>query len=233
MQNTNINEEFSQELSDLKWQFENMQQIFSNLENTISQAKKSSDFEDHPEEDKDKDKDKDKDMFSNQSQKEDKGKEDKPKEDKPKEGDSKEHDSKQEKQSNQNSMQMNNKGESSGGVTKLSSQIQDFIKETQTQQTSVQQELQKSIQQAMDILNQANVQIQTNQALITMNKFINQAEQQINQIHQTNRLGGNQKSIQNMENQTMQSMQSQGQGQGQGQNQGQSQDQDQNRGQLQ
>jgi hypothetical protein len=49
----------------------------------------------------------------------------------------------------------------------------------------------------MDILNQANVQIQTNQALIMMNQFINQAEQQINHITQTNKPGENQKNAQN------------------------------------
>lgn len=193
MENNNINEEFSQELSDLKWQFENMQQIFSNLENTISQAKKSPNYE----EDSQDNMEGDGDVFSNQFGKESNSKDDKGKEDKQKQGGSKENNSKPEKQGSQNGMKTNSENKSDNGTSKLSAQIQNFMKETQAQQSNGQQEIQKSIQQAMDILNQANIQIQTNQALIRMNQFINQAEQQINHITKNNKSGENQKNTQN------------------------------------
>ena len=181
MEDNNINEEFSQELSDLKWQFESMQQIFGNLENTISQAKKSSDQEEKPEQKLEDNKDQNKDIFSNQLKKESNSKD----------SSAKENGSRQERPNRENSIKM------SSGTLKLSDQIHDFMKETQTQQSNVQQEIQKSIQQAMDILNQANVQIQTNQALIMMNQFINQAEQQINHITENSRHSETGKNTQN------------------------------------
>ena len=171
MDKNNLNEEFSQELSDLKWQFDNMQQIFQNLESTISEATESSEAEGNPEatdvsfsEPK---------ASKKSAPNEDRGAKNKP------------------QKSN------DNEGKSDIGTSELSKQIQDFMKQTQTQQTNVQLELQKSIQQAIEILNQANVQIQTNQALIMMNQFINQAEQQINHLTKNSKSFEGQRSGQN------------------------------------
>jgi len=186
MENNDVSQEFSQELSDLKWQFENMQQIFSNLENTVSEAKKSSDNEEESENGKSKEnKEEDRDIFSNQFGKQSSSKDKENKETKPKEPDTKKNSEKEEKPNSSKNIKSDSVNKSSEGTQKLSTQIQDFIKESQTQQSKVAEGIQKSIKQAMDILNQANDQIKTNQSMMMMNQFINQAEQQMNKITQS------------------------------------------------
>ena len=175
MEKNNLNEEFSQELSDLKWQFENMQQIFQNLENTISEAQESSESKENSQEASNSFEGQ---QFSEPSKKKEEFREDSNSANKPQKPNATER-------------------KSDMGTFKLSNQIQEFMKQTQTQQNNVQLELQKSIQQAIDILNQANVQIQTNQALIMMNQFINQAEQQINHLTQSSKSSEAQRSSQN------------------------------------
>ena len=158
MEKPNLDEEFSQEFNDLKWQFQNMQQVLNNLEKTIDQAVNDSSNQRD---------------FTNEFEEESRFR-----------GKTKENTSKEGKQ---------REGKSGKEGNRLSSQIQEFMKQTQEQQSTVQEDLQKSIQQAIDILNEANMQIQTNQALVAMNNSITQAEQQLTHISQSSKSNTNQK----------------------------------------
>lgn len=83
----------------------------------------------------------------------------------------------QNKQNNQNS---NGNFKNSQALNTLLKQISDFRKEAQKQQEQAQMEVEKSISQAIQILQQANDQIHSNAALTQMNVLIDQAQQQLN-----------------------------------------------------
>lgn len=84
--------------------------------------------------------------------------------------------------SNNDNSSSRGEGEDDNSGNMLLSQMEEFKKQAHSEQQQAQGRLEKSIKEAIVALNQANNEIKSNQALMQMSQYIEQAQMQLSQI---------------------------------------------------